>query len=103
MMHGPISITLKTLSEVIMRFVIPVVSIIRLDWNVCICLTQIYDGRDMYRIYYIKNNYMFGHFKLDIFRFFISQAEHGQCKVPKHVVVLYVINSIHISTIIYLS
>jgi len=26
------------------------------------CLTQLYDGRDMYRIYYIKNNYMFRHF-----------------------------------------
>jgi len=23
------------------------------------CLTQLYDGRDMYGIYYIKNNYMF--------------------------------------------
>jgi len=32
--------------------------------------------------------------------FFISQPEDGQCKVPKHVVVLYVINSIHISIII---
>jgi len=31
---------------------------------------------------------------------FVSQPEDGQCKVPKHVVVLYVINSIHISTII---
>jgi len=28
------------------------------------------------------------------------QPEDGQWKVPKHVVVLYVINSIHISTII---
>ena len=25
------------------------------------CLTQLYDGRDMYRIYYIKNSYMFRH------------------------------------------
>jgi len=32
--------------------------------------------------------------------FFISQPEDGQCKVPKRVVVLYVVNSIHISTII---
>jgi len=32
--------------------------------------------------------------------FFISQPEVGQCQVPKHVVVLCVINSIHISTII---
>ena len=32
--------------------------------------------------------------------FFISQLDDGQCKGPKHVVVFYVINSIHISTII---
>jgi len=31
------------------------------------CLTQLYDGRDMYRIYYIKNN-MFRHFTMAIFR-----------------------------------
>jgi len=31
--------------------------------------------------------------------FFIYQHEDGQCKVPKHVVVLYVINSVHSSTI----
>ena len=31
-----------------------------------------------------------------------SQPEDGQCKVPKHVAVLYVINSILISTIIQL-
>jgi len=24
---------------------------VKLDWSVCICLTQLYDGRDMYRIY----------------------------------------------------
>jgi len=53
---------------IIIRFVIPVVFIIKLDWSVCTCLTQVYDGRDMYRIYYIKNNYMFRHFKLTIFR-----------------------------------
>jgi len=77
----------------------------KIDWSVCNCLTQLYDGRDMYRIYYIKNNYMFRHFSLAIFRlicFFISQPEDGQRKVPKHVVVLHVINSIHISTIIKL-
>ena len=56
----------------------------KLDWSVCNCLTQLYIGRDMYRIYYIKN-YMFRHFSLAIFRF------------RKHV-----INSIHISTIIQL-
>ena len=32
---------------------------------------------------------------------FISQPEEGQCKVPKHVVVLYVINSIYIYIYIY--
>jgi len=32
------------------------------------CLTQLYDGRDMYRVYYIKNNYIFRHFSLAIFR-----------------------------------
>ena len=41
---------------------------VKLDWSVCICLTQLYDGRDMHRIYYIKNNYMFRHFILAIFR-----------------------------------
>ena len=64
----------------------PVVFIIKLDWSVCTvwhnymmveiklawsvytCLTQLYNGRDMYTIYYIKNNYMFRHFTLAIFR-----------------------------------
>jgi len=32
----------------------------------------------------------------------ISQPDDGHCKGPKHVAVLYVINSIHISTIIKL-
>jgi len=32
------------------------------------CLTQLYYGRDIYRIYYIKNSYMFRHFSLAIFR-----------------------------------
>jgi len=91
--------------------------------------TQLYDGRYKYIIYYIKN-YMFRHFSLAILhntcdtsyplhllpphciqhtqveyscllRFFIYQPEDGQWKVPKHVV-LYVINSIHICTIIQL-
>jgi len=39
-----------------------------LDWSVCICLTQLYAGSDMHRIYYIKNNYVFRHFTLAIFR-----------------------------------
>ena len=40
------------------------------DWNVYTrtCLTQLHDGTDMYIIYYIKNNYMFRHFSLAIFR-----------------------------------
>jgi len=41
---------------------------IKLDWSVCTCITQLYDGRYMYRIYYIKNNYMFRHSTLAIFR-----------------------------------
>ena len=32
------------------------------------CLTQLYDGTDMYRIYYTKNNYMLRHLTLAIFR-----------------------------------
>jgi len=39
-----------------------------LDWSVCICLTQLYADRDMYRIYYIKNNYMLRPITLAIFR-----------------------------------
>ena len=34
----------------------------KLDWSVYTCLTQLYDDRDVYIIYYIKNNYMFRHF-----------------------------------------
>ena len=37
---------------------------------------------------------MFRHFTLAIFRFsFISQPEDGRCKVPKHVGVLYTLQS----------
>jgi len=32
------------------------------------CVTQLYDDRYIYRIYYIKNNYMFWHFTFAIFR-----------------------------------
>ena len=39
-----------------------------LDWSVYTCLTQLYDGRDMYIIYYIKNNYMFRPSSMAIFR-----------------------------------
>jgi len=52
----------------IIKFVIPVVFIIKLEWSVCVSLTQLYDGRDMYRIYYIRNNYLFRHFTLAIFK-----------------------------------
>jgi len=44
----------------IIRFIIPVVFIIKLDWSVRICLTQLYAGRDMYTIYYIKITTCFG-------------------------------------------
>ena len=30
--------------------------------------TTLFDGRDMYRIYYIENNYMFRHLTMAIFR-----------------------------------
>ena len=39
-----------------------------LDWSAYTCLTQLYAGRDMYIIYYIKNNYMFRYFLFAIFR-----------------------------------
>jgi len=45
-----------------------ITSDLKLDWGVCTSLTQLYDGRDMYKIYYIKNNYMFRPFTLAIFR-----------------------------------
>ena len=48
--------------------VILIVFIIKLDWSVCTCLTQLYDGRDMYIIYYIKNSYMFWYITLAVFR-----------------------------------
>ena len=38
--------------------------IVKLLWSVYTCLTQLYDGTEMYRIYY-----MFRHFTLAIFRF----------------------------------
>jgi len=31
-------------------------SVIKVDWSVCTCLTQLYDDTDMYRIYYIMND-----------------------------------------------
>jgi len=57
-------------STVIVRFVIPVMFIIKLDWSVrvCTCLIQLYDGRHMYRIYCIKNNYNCRQFTWAIFR-----------------------------------
>jgi len=74
---------MQTHSYVIIKFVIPVVFIIKLDWCVCTCLTQLYDGRYIFIIYYINNNYMFRHFTSAF-----SQPEDDQCKVPKHVVVI---------------
>ena len=53
---------------VIISFVIPVVLIIKLDWGVCTSLKQLYGGRDMYKIYYVKNNYMFRPFTLAVIR-----------------------------------
>jgi len=44
------------------RFVIAVVFLNKTDRSVCTCLTQLYECRDMYRIYYIKNNYRFRQF-----------------------------------------
>jgi len=41
---------------------------VKLDWSVYTYLTQLYDGRDMYIIYYIKNNYMFRSFTMVIIR-----------------------------------
>jgi len=40
----------------------------KLDCSVCTSITELYDGRDVYRIYYIENNYTFRHFILAIFR-----------------------------------
>jgi len=44
------------------------VFLIKLYWSVCICVAQLYGGRVMYRIYYIKNSYMFRPFTSVIFR-----------------------------------
>jgi len=48
-----------------------------LYWSVYTCLTQLYDGRDMYSIYYIKNNYIFsalfiGHLQVEKWRNLVS-------------------------------
>ena len=66
--NSHVFVALFTLLSMIIRFVIPVVFINKLYWSVCTGLTQIYDGRYMCRIYYIKNNYVFRHFILAIFR-----------------------------------
>jgi len=55
-----------------------------LDWSVYTCLTHLYDGRDMYIIYYIKNNYMFRQFSLAIFRLInekLSKQLYSNCEV----------------------
>jgi len=72
-----VSVQCHALSSVIIRFVIPIVFIIKLDWSVCTCLTQLYDGRDLYRIYYIKNNHMFralyiGHLQFEKWKNLVS-------------------------------
>ena len=51
------------------------------------CLKQLYDGRDMCRTYYIKNNYMFRHFTLAIFRF---RNEKLSKQLQLHVSPLYI-------------
>jgi len=48
------------------------------------CLTQLYDEKYMYRIYYIKNNYMFRHFTLAVFRL------RNEKKNSKHLYSTYV-------------
>jgi len=57
------------LTSVIIRFVIPVVFIIKLDWSVCICLTQLYDGRDMYNLLHKEQLHVsalyIGHLQVD--------------------------------------
>ena len=45
----------------------------KLDWSLYTCLTQLYGGRDMYRINYIKINYMFRPFSLAIFKLIIEK------------------------------
>jgi len=42
--------------------------VVKLDWGVCTSLKQLYGGRDMYRVYYIKNSHMFRHFIFAIIR-----------------------------------
>jgi len=71
----------------VIRFVIPVVSIIKLDWGVCTSLTQLYDDRDMYRIYYIKYNYMFRPFTLAIIR--LRNEENLACSYTRVMWVVY--------------
>ena len=47
---------------------LPLFALWQPDWSVYTCLTQLYDGRDMYMIYYIKNSYVFRPFTLAIIR-----------------------------------
>ena len=52
------------------------------------CLTQLYDDRDTYRIYYIKNNYMFRPFTLAIIR-----LRNEKNLVSSHTRVMWVVYS----------
>jgi hypothetical protein len=47
---------------------LPLFALRQPNWSVYTCLTQLYDGRDMYMIYYIKNSYVFRPFTLAIIR-----------------------------------
>ena len=44
------------------------VTAVALEWSVCTCLTQLYLMVDIYRIYYIKINYIFRPLTMAIFR-----------------------------------
>ena len=50
--------------KVYMTIILP----IELDWSIYTCLTQLYDDRNIYIIYYIKNTYTFRPSLLAIFR-----------------------------------
>ena len=41
--------------------------------------TILFDGKDMYRIYYIKKNYMFRHLTMAIFRLKVKTLSKQRC------------------------